>query len=220
MSLHSPILADQFRDYIANLTINEHPIQQKIRAENINHKFAHMQIPSEQAAFLTILLKILNVNKALELGVFLGYSAISIARGLNERGTLIACEKNPIYAGQALDYISQTEFSNKVEIRVASALTLQNELIRTGNAGQFDFIFIDADKENYENYYEKGMTLVRSGGVIVIDNVLWYGRVIYEKEKSKITNKIKELNIKISNDNRIESIIVPLGDGMTIIRKK
>lgn len=220
MSLHSPILANQFRDYISTLTIIEHPIQKKIRLENANHKFAHMQIPSEQGAFITLFVKILNVKRALELGVFLGYSAISIARGLSENGTLIACEKNKEYAGQAQDYINQTEFSHKVEIKVGSAIVLQNDLISRGLEGTFDFIFIDADKDNYENYYEKGLTLIRSGGIILIDNVLWYGRVIDKNENSKITKKIKELNLKISKDIRIESIIVPLGDGMTIVRKK
>lgn len=220
MSLHSPILETHIRDYIVSKSHKEHPVLERIRIENINHPEAFIQIPPEQAKLISLLIKMINAKKVLELGVFLGYSALSITLGLPENGKLIACEINQEYATKALQYLQDAGMAHKIDMKIGPALNTLTNLITSGHTGTFDFVFIDADKNNYQEYYELSLKLVRVGGVIAIDNVLWYGRIFDKLDDSKLTETIRNLNEQLSKDERIDVIIIPIGDGMSLIIKK
>lgn len=220
MSLHSPVVNARFREYIFNHSVREHPVLQKIREENREHPEAFMQINPEQAQLLTMLLKLMNARNVIELGVFLGYSGIALAEGLAPGGQLLAAELNPEYALRAQRYWEEAGVAEKIKLFNGPALGLLNQLLADGRQGQFDFIFIDADKDNYIEYYNKSVELVRSGGMIAVDNVLWYGRIFDETDESALTRVIRELNTLISNDMRVEVNIIPIGDGLTLAMKK
>jgi caffeoyl-CoA O-methyltransferase len=220
MSLRSTGLNPELRQYILDKSLRELDILKAIRDENINHNQAHQQISEEQAQFITFFLKSMKAEYALELGVYFGYSAISIAEGLTANGKLVACEKNEEYAKVAQSYFNRSDVTDKIELRLGSAMSTINDLMASNLKGKFDFIFIDADKSNYIEYYEKSLELVRKGGIVAVDNVLWYERVLDEKDKSKLTKIICELNTIISNDDRVDITMIPIGDGMTLARKK
>ena len=220
MSLFSTILLNGIREYIIEKSVREPSILQKIRTDNVQNN--KMQIPPEQGQIITILLKLMNAKHAIELGVFHGYSTVYIAMGLSNDGKVVACEKNEEYAKIARENWSKFDASinERIELKLAPALDTLNDLINQGYEESFDFIFIDADKKNYYKYYELSLILARKGGVILIDNVLFYGNVIDSSFNDKVTNTIREFNDKLSIDGRIDICMIPIGDGMTIAVKK
>jgi predicted O-methyltransferase YrrM len=220
MSLYSKVVNPEISNYIIEKSVREHPVMKRIREENIGHYEAHMQISPDQAQFITCFIKILNPKLVLELGTYFGYSALSIALGLQSEGKIIVCEIDEEFATKAKSYFSDAGLSEKIEVKISPALDTMQILLTEGYAEKFDFIFIDADKGNYYNYYELALKLVRVGGVIAIDNVLWYGRIIDTNEQGKITNIIREFNDKIGADDRVFISIIPIGDGMTLAIKK
>jgi caffeoyl-CoA O-methyltransferase len=176
-----------------------------------------MQIAPEQGAFMTLLTRVVGARRAVEVGTFTGYSAISIARGLSDDGTLLCCDVNEEWTAIARKYWERAGVDRKIELRIAPAL----ETLRSLSAGeQFDLAFIDADKENYPNYYEEVLSRLRSNGVILVDNTLWMGAVIDPNASDDQTNTIRKFNDAVAADDRVENVILTIGDGLTLIRKR
>jgi caffeoyl-CoA O-methyltransferase len=176
-----------------------------------------MQIAPEQGAFMTLLTRLISARRAIEVGTFTGYSAISIARGLSDDGTLLCCDVNKEWTAIARKYWERAGVDDKIELRIAPAI----ETLRSLPAGeQFDLAFIDADKPNYPNYYEEVLARLRRNGVILVDNTLWGGAVADAKATDDNTKAIRAFNDAVAADDRVESTILTLGDGLTLIRKR
>jgi caffeoyl-CoA O-methyltransferase len=176
-----------------------------------------MQIAPEQGAFMTLLTRLIGARRAIEVGTFTGYSAISIARGLSDDGTLLCCDVNEEWTAIARKYWERAGVDDKIELRIAPAI----ETLRSLSAGeQFDLAFIDADKPNYPHYYEEVLARLRRNGVILVDNTLWGGAVADSKATDDNTKAIRAFNDAVAADDRVESTILTVGDGLTLIRKR
>jgi predicted O-methyltransferase YrrM len=208
-------ISEKLQSYISNFSLKLNPVQLEI----INYNktlgdIKRMQIDPTQCHFLHLIIKISNIKNVLEIGTFTGLSALSISLALPEDGKLIALDKNEKTNELALKFFKKAKQDHKIKTIVKPALETLEEL----NKNEFDMIFIDADKMNYKQYYEKSLELIKKGGLIIIDNVLWHGEVADEKNNDKFTINIREFNRFVNEDSRVEQIIMPLGDGMTICR--
>ena len=208
-------ITENLEKYINNLSLKLNPIQQEI----INHNdtlgdVKRMQVAISQCHFLHLIIKTSNIKNVLEIGTFTGLSALSIALALPDDGKLIALDKDEGTNKVALDFFKKANQDNKIQTIIKPALDSLEELKNS----KFDMVFIDADKMNYKNYYERSLKLVDKGGLIIVDNVLWHGEVADEDNLDKYTINIRDFNTYVANDKRVEQIIVPLGDGMTVCR--
>ena len=208
-------ITENLEKYINNLSLKLNPIQQEI----INHNdtlgdVKRMQVAISQCHFLHLIIKTSNIKNVLEIGTFTGLSALSIALALPDDGKLIALDKDEGTNKVALDFFKKANQDNKIQTIVKPALDSLEELKNS----KFDMVFIDADKMNYKEYYERSLKLVDKGGLIIVDNVLWHGEVADEDNLDKFTINIRDFNTYVANDKRVEQIIVPLGDGMTVCR--
>jgi predicted O-methyltransferase YrrM len=208
-------ISEKLQSYISNFSLKLNPVQLEI----INYNktlgdIKRMQIDPTQCHFLHLIIKISNIKNVLEIGTFTGLSALSISLALPEDGKLIALDKNEKTNELALKFFKKAKQDHKIKTIVKPALETLEQL----NKNEFDMIFIDADKMNYKQYYEKSLELIKKGGLIIIDNVLWHGEVADEKNNDKFTINIREFNKFVNEDSRVEQIIMPLGDGMTICR--
>jgi predicted O-methyltransferase YrrM len=206
---------DKLQQYIDNFSLKLNPIQQEIiDYNNTLGDIKRMQVATSQCHFLHLIIKTSNIKNVLEIGTFTGLSALSISLALPDDGKLIALDKNEETNKVALSFFKKANQDHKIETKIKPALESLNELKNT----KFDMVFIDADKMNYKEYYERSLKLVDKGGLIIIDNVLWHGEVADEDNLDKYTVNIREFNAYVSKDKRVEQIIVPLGDGMTVCR--
>tara|TARA_B110001452_G_scaffold125149_1_gene103780 strand:+ start:22 stop:672 length:651 start_codon:yes stop_codon:yes gene_type:complete len=208
-------ITKKLEKYINNLSLKLNPIQQEI----INYNdtlgdIKRMQVAISQCHFLHLIIKTSNIKNALEIGTFTGLSALSIALALPDDGKLIALDKDEETSKVATAFFKKANLDNKIQTIIKPALDSLNELKNS----KFDMIFIDADKMNYKEYYERSLNLMGKDGLIIIDNVLWHGEVTDEDNLDKFTVNIREFNKYVANDKRVEQIIVPLGDGMTVCR--
>ena len=204
--------------YIENLSYALSPVQKEIIS--YNNKLGNikkMQIAVSQCHFLHLIIKISNIKKILEIGTFTGLSTLSMSLALPKNGKLIALDKNEKTSKVANKFFKKAKQKNKIKIITNKALASLNDL--KNNNEKFDLVFIDADKENYKNYYDLSLDLIHTNGLIIIDNVLWYGEVVDINNKNKLASIIKKFNIYVNNDKRTENLILPLGDGLTICRK-
>ena len=208
-------ITEKLEKYINNFSLKLNPIQQEIiDYNNTLGDIKRMQVATSQCHFLHLIIKTSNIKNVLEIGTFTGLSALSIALALPDDGKLIALDKDEGTNKIALDFFKKANLDDKIQTIVKPALDSLEEL----KNNKFDMIFIDADKMNYKEYYERSLKLINKGGLIIIDNVLWHGEVADENNLDKYTVNIREFNSYVSNDNRVEQIIVPLGDGMTVCR--
>ena len=208
-------ITEKLQNYINDFGLTLNPVQQEII--NYNNKLGdikRMQVDPSQCYFLHLIIKISNIKNVLEIGTFTGLSALSISLALPNDGKLIALDKNEETNKVALNFFKKANQDHKIETKIKPALESLDEL----KNNKFDMVFIDADKMNYKEYYERSLKLVDKGGLIIIDNVLWHGEVVDEDNLDKYTVNIRDFNTHILNDNRVEQIIVPLGDGMTVCR--
>ena len=208
-------ISEKLQKYIDNFSLNLNPIQQEIIDYNNslgNEK--RMQLATSQCHFLHLIIKTSNIKNVLEIGTFTGLSALSIALALPDDGKLITLDKNKETNKVAVSFFKKANQEKKIQTIIKPALDSLDEL----KTNKFDMIFIDADKMNYKEYYERSLRLLDKGGLIIIDNVLWHGEVADEDNLDKFTVNIREFNAYVSNDKRVEQIIVPLGDGMTVCR--
>ena len=208
-------ITEKLQNYINDFGLKLSPVQQEI----INYNktlgdIKRMQVDPTQCYFLHLIIKISNIKDVLEIGTFTGLSALSISLALPEDGKLIALDKNEETNKIALSFFKKANQTHKIQTIVKPALETLDKL----NDKKFDMVFIDADKMNYKAYYEKSLGLINRGGLIIIDNVLWHGEVADEKNDDKFTINIREFNKFVSEDKRVEQIIIPLGDGMTVCR--
>ena len=208
-------ISSKIQDYILNNGLDLHPVQKEIISYNESlGNIKRMQISISQSQFLHLIVKSSNVKKILEIGTFTGLSALSMSLALPEDGRIIALDKNQETNKIAIKFFEKANQNHKIQTIIKPALESLNEL----KENDFDLIFIDADKKNYKEYYEKSLRLLNKGGLIIVDNVLWHGEVADEKNNKKLTINIREFNKFVSEDNRVEQIIIPLGDGMTVCR--
>ena len=211
-------ITNKIEKYISENSLNLSPIQKEIISYNKSlGKIKKMQISESQCHFLHLLIKTSNVKKILEIGTFTGLSTVSMLQALPDDGELIALDKNKKTSDVAFNYIKKANQENKIKLIVKPALESIKILKKEGE--KFDLIFIDADKENYKNYYDHGIDLIKKNGLIIIDNVLWYGDVVKKNKNDKITTFIRDFNSYIKKDKKTEKVMMPIGDGLTICRK-
>ncbi len=212
-------LTDDLYQYILDLSLREHPVQIELRDETAQLTTHDMQIAPEEGQFLQLIIRMLAARKTLEIGTYTGYSALAVALVLPADGKVVACDVSQEWTNIAKRYWQKAQVADKIDLRLAPALETLDKLLENGEANSFDFAFIDADKSNYDNYYEKSLLLVRKGGVIAIDNVLWDGLVIDESVNDSQTRSIRALNEKILQDKRVAMTMLPLADGVTLVYK-
>lgn len=219
MSSRSIGLTDPLHKYLLDHSLREHQVARDLRARTAELANNHMQISPEQGQFLGWLLGTLGARRTIEIGVFTGYSALITALALPVDGRVIACDISAEYTDIALPYWQRAGVADRIQLELRPALGTLQQLLGTGNAGTFDFVFIDADKENYSAYYEASLKLLRVGGVIAVDNVLWGGRILDPAVQDSATIALREFNRALHADSRIAISLLPIGDGLTLVRK-
>jgi predicted O-methyltransferase YrrM len=213
-------LDDRLYDYVLSHSLREPSLLKELRAETAKLPGAGMQIGPEQGQFMALLVELLGVKQALEVGVFTGYSSLSVTLAMPPEGRLIACDVNEDYTGIARRYWAKAGVAGKIDLRLGPALETLDKLLADGRGESFDFAFIDADKPNYLGYYERCLGLLRRGGLLAIDNVLWGGDVADPDVGDEDTRAIRALNEKVAKDERVSLSLLPLGDGLTLARKR
>lgn len=206
--------------YLVKTSVREPDVARRLRDETQKLPQAQMQIGPDQGQFLQLLVGLLRARKTLEVGVFTGYSSLWVALGLPTDGRIVACDVSEEFTSVARRYWKEAGVDQKIELHLRPALETLDELLGKGSAGTFDFAFIDADKGNYENYYERALRLIRPGGLIAIDNTIWSGRVANPQETDDDTVAIRKLNDKLYRDQRIVLSMLTVGDGLTLAMKK
>jgi predicted O-methyltransferase YrrM len=208
-------LSDALHRYLLGVSSRESSTQKALRRHTQRLPRATMQIAPEQGQFLQLLVRLTGARRILEIGTFTGYSALSMALSLPRNGRIVCCDLSEEWTSVARDYWKKARVRNKIDLRLGLALETLKKL-----KGPFDLAFIDADKANYARYYERCLKLVRRGGVIAIDNTLWYGRVIDRRDHSEDTRAVRAFNRKLHRDRRVELAMVPIGDGLTLALKR
>jgi caffeoyl-CoA O-methyltransferase len=211
---------DRLMDYIREVGVRESPVLEELRRKTGEMEAANMQISAEQGQLMRLLAKLMGVERAIEIGTFTGYSAICVAESMSEDGQLIACDVDEEWTAMAREYWERAGVEDRIELRLRPAVETIDELLEAGEGGTFDFAFIDADKQNYDAYYEGCLELLGDGGLIGIDNTLWSGRVADPDDQGESTQAIRALNDKIGDDERVDVSLVPIGDGLTLARKR
>ncbi len=207
-------------EYMLDVSLHEHPVLSKLRKKTAELPIGSMQIAPEEGQFLQFLIRILHAEKVLELGTFTGYSALTMALALPEKGHLITCDRSENWTKDARLYWQEAGVSEKIELVIAPAKETLGNLLANGHGKSFDFIFIDADKTNYVDYYELALELIKPKGVIAIDNIFWEGDVINPLNQDAQTREIRSLNERIKTDDRIHSALIPIGDGLFLVQQK
>jgi len=207
-------------DYLVAHGVREHPLLQRLRLETESHPRANMQISAEQGAFMAMLVLLIGARRCIEIGVFTGYSSLAVALALPADGRLLACDVSEEWTNIARQYWREAGVEEKVDLRLAPALTTLDALLTSGAAGTFDFAFIDADKESYEPYYDRLLKLIRDGGLILVDNVLWKGLVIDVANQDESTEALRAFNERRMSDERVDLVMLPVADGLSLLRKR
>ena len=213
-------LSADLLDYLRAHSLREPEILAQLRAETAALPASRMQIAPEQGQFMAWLVTLIGAKRTLDIGVFTGYSALVVALALPEEGQVVACDRDPKATAIARRYWQAAGMADKIDLRLAPALETLDRLLADQQHNGFDFAFIDADKCNYHHYYERCLQLVRSGGVIAIDNVLWSGRVADASDTDKRTEAIRAFNAQLQADDRIDLSLLPIADGLTLARKR
>jgi predicted O-methyltransferase YrrM len=212
-------LSDALHAYLVEHSVREPEILRRLRAETAQDSMSMMQISPEQGQFMQLLVRLMDARQCLEIGVFTGYSSLAIALVLPMDGRIAACDVSEKWTAIARKYWKEAGVDRKIKLHLAPALETLDQLIASGQTGRFDFVFIDADKVNYMNYYERALVLARTGGLIAIDNTLWGGQVVEMASQSEDTQAIRRLNEKLRLDSRVQISLLPIGDGLTLALK-
>jgi caffeoyl-CoA O-methyltransferase len=219
MSLRTLQIDERLFDYLLAHSAREHPAQSALREATRGHPHAGMQIGADQGQFMAMLVKLLGARRTIEIGTFTGYSALAVALALPDDGHVLACDISDDYTRIGRPFWRQAGVEHKIELVLAPALQTLDARLAAGEAGGYDFAFIDADKSNYDAYYERCLALVRSGGLIALDNMLWSGAVARPAESAD-TAALQALNAKLQRDERIDHALLTVGDGLTLARKR
>ena len=219
MSHRTLNLDDTLIDYVHAHSLREHPAQTALREVTAGHRYAGMQISPEQGQFMALLARLTGARRAIEIGVFTGYSALTVALALPDDGYLLACDISDEYTRVGRPFWAEAGVAQKIDLRLAPALATLDAQLAEGHAASFDFAFIDADKTGYDAYYERCLKLLRAGGLIAVDNVLWSGAVARAADNDD-TRALQALNDKLHRDERVDLSMLPIGDGLTLARKR
>ena len=219
MSNRTLSIDDRIYDYLLDVSVQEPDLLKQLREETADIEYSEMQIAPEQGQFMALLTKLVGARRALEIGTYTGYSSISIARALPDDGKLICCDDSEEWTAIARKYWQLAGLEQRIELILGDANQTLQQMLKEGAAGTFDFIFIDADKQNYLDYYELSLHLLREGGLIAVDNTLWSGDVADPANTEPSTRAIRHFNEMLSQDKRVEISLVPIGDGLTLVRK-
>ena len=220
MTRRTSHLSEELYAYLLDISLRELPVMQRLREETASMEQANMQIGPEQGQFMALLVELIGARSVLEVGTFTGYSALAMAVALPENGALVACDVSEEWTAIGRRYWEEAGVAHKIDLRLAPALETLDALLAEGRAGTFDFAFIDADKEGYDVYYERALELVRLGGLIALDNTLWEGKVADPTATDIDTEAIRAINTKLSLDERVTLSLIPVGDGLTLARKR
>lgn len=214
-------LNDALQDYISAVSLREPDVLRELREETAKLPFHLMQVPPEEGQFLSVLVRAVGARRALEIGVFTGYSLLSTALALPDDGQLIGLENNELWGEIALGFCKRAGVAHKVDLRIGDAQqSLAALLDEDGAVGSFDFAFIDANKEGYQTYLDGALRLLRPGGLVVIDNVLWHGAVMNPAARDSETLALQEFNARLRDDQRVAISMIPFADGMTLAVKR
>lgn len=213
-------LSDTLSAYLLRVSLREPPLLAQLREETSRDPMARMQIAPEQGQFMQLLLKLMGARRCIEVGVFTGYSSLCTALVLPEDGYLLACDVDENWTATARRYWAEAGVADKIELRIAPALDTLDAELKAGRGSSYDFAFIDADKSNYLNYYECCLQLLRPGGLIAVDNVLWSGRVAEPENRERDTEAIRTFNTFVQADARVDMSLVPVADGLMLCRKR
>jgi predicted O-methyltransferase YrrM len=220
MSNRSILLTDSLYDYLLSVSLRESDLQRRLREETAADPMSRMQISPEQGQFMGLLAKLMAARRCVEVGVFTGYSSLAVAQALPADGTIVACDVSEQWTAVARRYWAEAGVSHKIELRLAPALETLDSLLAAGGGGSFDLAFIDADKTNYLGYYERVLELLRPGGLAVVDNTLWSGRVADPEVADPDTIALRHFNERLHRDDRVDLSLLPVGDGLTLARRK
>ncbi|HEY7944947.1 MAG: O-methyltransferase [Burkholderiales bacterium] len=218
--MNRSLLPDAVERYVAQEIARETPVQRRLRAETAGMPHGGMQIGADQGALLALLAKLVGARRALEIGTFTGYSALAVASALPPDGKLICCDVSEEWTGVARRYWQEAGVAERIELRLAPASDTLAALLRQGGADTFDLAFIDANKASYDAYYEACLKLVRPGGAIALDNMLWSGKVADPAVHDEDTDALRALNAKIRDDTRVDACLLTVGDGVMLARKR
>jgi predicted O-methyltransferase YrrM len=213
-------LTDSLQEYVRAHSLRELPLLAELRAETAKLPAAGMQISPEQGQFMALLVELIGARRTIEVGTFTGYSSLAVALALPREGRLIACDVSEAYTAVARRYWAKAGVAEKIELRLGPAIETLDRLLDGGEAERFDFAFVDADKANYLGYYERCLALLRQGGLLAVDNVLWSGAVADPTAQDGDTLAIRALNDRIAADDRVSMALLPIGDGLTLARKR
>lgn len=211
-------LTPELYDYMLDVSLREHPVLKSLREETSTMELANMQVSPEQAQFMQLLVRLTQANKVLEIGTFTGYSALAMSLALPEDGEVITCDISTEWTKHAHPFWKQANQDHKIKLRLGPALDTLHSLLNEGMKNQFDFIFIDADKTNYINYYELSLQLIKPKGLIAVDNIFWDGQVINSADTSAQTREIRKLNEHIKNDSRVHVSLLAIADGLFLVQ--
>jgi len=220
MSNRTIPLTDSLYDYLLSVSLREPDLLRRLRQETATDPHARMQISPEQGQFMALLARLMGARRCLEIGVFTGYSSLALALALPDDARIVACDVSERWTAVARRYWEAAGVAHKVDLRLATALDTLGQLLAHGEAGRYDIAFIDADKENYVHYYERVLELLRPGGLVLVDNTLWYGRVADPEDADVDTVAIRHFNEHLHRDERVDLSLVPIGDGLTLARKR
>ena len=220
MSSRTIVLNDALYEYLLSVSLREPDVLCRLREETAKMPQHNMQISPEQGQFMALLVELTGARKCLEVGTFTGYSTLSVALALPEDGQIVACDISEEFTSRAKPYWQKAGVTGKIDLRLGPALETLDALIADGESGAFDFAFIDADKVNYQGYFQRALDLIRRGGLILVDNVLWSGAVVDPARDDEDTEAIRAFNQARAGDPRISLSLVPIGDGLTLARKR
>lgn len=220
MSNRTITIDDRLHRYLLDHSVRETPLMAELRERTAGHEWARMQIGPEQGQFMALLVELLGARRIIEIGTFTGYSALCMAQAMPADGRLICCDVSDEWTAIGIPFWERAGVRERIDLRIAPALDTLDSLLDSGAAESFDMAFIDADKTNYENYFERCLQLLRPGGLLMFDNTLWSGRVADPAEQEPDTVALRALNERLRDDRRIGISLVPIGDGLTLARKR
>jgi len=219
MAGRAPFLPEEISRYIGEHAVREAPVLRELRKATASVKWSGMQIGADQGNLMALLVKLMGAKRCLEIGTYTGYSALAVALALPKDGSIVCCDISEEWTAIGKPFWKKAGVEKKIDLRIGPALRTLDELLGK-EKGKFDFAFIDADKENYVNYYERCLELLRPGGLIAVDNVLWSGEVANKKAQDGMTVALREFNDKVHKDERVDLVMLSVGDGVTLARKR
>ncbi len=219
MSRYSKFIESGIAEYISRHTSTEADLARQLREQTAQMPQANMQISAEQGQLLQLLVRVMGARRCLEIGVFTGYSSLLTALALPDDGCIVACDISKQWTDIARDWWQRAEVAEKIDLRLQPATTTLQQLLSDGEAGSYDFAFIDADKTGYDEYYELCLQLLRPGGLLMLDNVLWSGRVVLESAHDEDTAALQQLNAKLAVDQRVQTVMLGMADGISLVLK-